>query len=202
MSRYPFATFTFLMVLITFLAIRQSVSVFGPGAPMHVAPGREQIHERPLNGPYFLRTSIAMELARAVELVDDAWRRAILFEEWRMEYTAAQWDLFRASTRTETDLIDARFHVANAEVFTDAMHQNERAIKELVRADLLLQDAQSAVQDFMTDRLHSVRAEIKAAEAKERTEDGTSTVRFETLKQDIDRLIDRLHASESGTLSG
>jgi hypothetical protein len=119
-----------------------------------------------------------------------------------MEYTAAQWDLFRASTRTETDLIDARFHVANAEVFTDAMHQNERAIKELVRADLLLQDAQSAVQDFMTDRLHSVRAEIKAAEAKERTEDGTSTVRFETLKQDIDRLIDRLHASESGTLSG
>jgi hypothetical protein len=69
MSRYPFATFTFLMVLITFLAIRQSVSVFGPGAPMHVAPGREQIHERPLNGPYFLRTSIAMELARAVELL-------------------------------------------------------------------------------------------------------------------------------------
>jgi hypothetical protein len=119
-----------------------------------------------------------------------------------MEYTAAQWDLFRASTRTETDLIDARFHVANAEVFTDAMHQNERAIKELVRADLLLQDAQSGVQDFMTDRLHSVRAEIKAAEAKERTEDGASTVRFETRKQDLDRLIDRLHASESGTLSG
>jgi hypothetical protein len=202
MSRYPFASFTFLTVLITFLAIRQSVIVFGPGAAAHVAPGREQIHERPWNGPYFLRASVAMELGRAAELVDDAWRRAILFEEWRMEYTAAQWDLFRASTRTESDLIDARFHVANAEVFTDAMHQNERAIKELVRADLLLQDAESAAQDFMMDRLHSVRAEIKAVEAKEQTEDGPSTVRFETLKQDIDRLIDGLHASAAGTFSG
>jgi hypothetical protein len=197
MSRYPFASFTFLMVLITFLAIRQSVSVFGPDAPIHVAPAGEKIHELPLSGAFFPRASIAMELGRAAEFVDDAWRRAILFEEWRMDYTAAQWDLFRASTRVETDLIDARFHVANAEVFTDAMHQSDRAINELVRADSLLQDAQSGAQDFMTDRLHSVRAEIKAAEARERTEDGTSTVRFETLKREIDRLIDRLHVSES-----
>jgi hypothetical protein len=51
----------------------------------------------------------------------------------------------------------------------------------------------TAVQTFMTARLHSVRVEIEAAEAKERIDDGTFTVRFETIEHDIDSL----HASES-----
>ena len=197
MSRYPLASFTFLTLLITFLAIRQSVGVFGPGAPMDVASAGEEIHKLPLSYPFFAPASMTTALGRVAELVDEAWRRAILFEEWQMDYTASEWDLFRASTRAETDLIDARFHVANAEVFGDAMHQNDRAIKELGRADLLLQDAQATGQAVMTAGLHSVRAEIEAAEAKERTVDETSAVPFETIKHDIDRLIDSLHASKS-----
>jgi hypothetical protein len=41
--------------------------------------------------------------------------------------------VFRASSPAENDLIEARFHVANAEVFTEAMSENARAIKELAR---------------------------------------------------------------------
>ena len=197
MSRYPLATFTFLMVLITFLAIRQSVGVFGSGGHIALDPEEEMDYKLSLNRAFLPPASVTKELGRAAELVDEAWRRAILFEKWQMDYTASQYDILRATTRAETDLIGARFHVANAEVFTDAMHQNERAIKELGRADLLLQDAQTTVEFFMTPALHSVRVEIEAAEANERTDAALSTVRFETIRHDIDLLIDTLHASKS-----
>ena len=57
-----------------------------------------------------------------------------VFNEWLMEYNTSQWELFRALSPAETDLIEARFHVANAEVFTDGISENDRAIKELDRA--------------------------------------------------------------------
>ena len=87
--------------------------------------------------------------------------------------------------------------MANAEVFTEGMSENDRAIKELDRAAKSLQAVQTLVRDNLAPEVTTIRAEITAAELNEQTEDPFSTIPFETIKANLDHLIEIVRVSKT-----
>jgi hypothetical protein len=124
-----------------------------------------------------------------VAYLSDLWRRGMVLKEWTIEANAFQWELFRASSPAETDLLDARFHVANAEVFTEAMPGNVRAIRELDRAEASLKAAEIIVEPRLIGQMKTIDDEITTVETREQSEDAFSTMPFENIKAHLDHLI-------------
>jgi hypothetical protein len=187
MWRYPFVNLCFVVVVVIVLALQHSAPLFGP-----------KMHDPWMwDGEYLERLHTPATLDRAAAFLDDAWHRGMVFKEWLMEYNASQWEIFNASSPAETDLLEAKFHVANAEVFTDAMGENDRALKELVRAETSLQAAQTIVRASLATQLTTIRKEIAAAENSEQSADDSSTVPFEAIKTELDHLLGILRVSKT-----
>ena len=182
MWRYAFLNLCFVLLVITLLSIQDSATVFGPGRDQWEGYVFTLDGESP-------RSRVPAEFSRAAAFLNDTWRRGKIFNEWLMEYKASQWEIFRASSPAETDLLDARFHVANAEVFTEAMSETDRAIKELDRATMSLQEVQTLVKPDLARQLTNISAEITATEMNEQKGDTITSVPFETIKADLDHLI-------------
>ena len=201
MWRYPFLNLCFVILVITILALQHSVTVFGPTAHSRGVTASDQSprYDFTLDGESPRSSSAPADFNRAAAFLNDAWQRGKVLNEWLMEYNTSQWELFRASSPVETDLIEARFHVANAQVFTEAMSENDRAIKELDRAATSLKDVQTLVKDNLAPQLTTLRAEITAAELNEETENGRSPVPvpFETIKANLDHLIEIVRVSNA-----
>lgn len=132
---------------------------------------------------------------RAATFFGRAWHRSMAFEEWWLDYSASQWELSNASSPVESDLLEARFHVANAEVLTDALSENDRAMKELARAETSLDAARAIADRNVGPQLSAVSKEIAPAETHEQTQDAASTVPLEAIKADLDHLIALLRLS-------
>ena len=135
---------------------------------------------------YFSRSG---RLRPAAAYLYDMWRRGMVLKEWTIEYNAFRWEILRASSPAESDLLDARFHVANAEVFTEALSKSTRAIRELDRAEISLRAAETLVKPSLARQVKTIDDEITAAETHEQAEDTFSTMPFETIKVHLDHLI-------------
>lgn len=195
MRKDPFLNFGFLMLVLIFFTVQHSTTLLGLAAQNGTLSGSEDSQRSE-----FIRDAAAHAPAtvnRATELLNQTWRRVKIFDEWVMEYNTSQWELFRASNPAESDLLRARFYVANAEVFTEAVSENTRAIRELTRAESSLLAAQPLVGPNLTPQLKSIEQEITAAESNERTSSASSAVPFETIKADLDRLIEMLRFSKT-----
>ena len=187
MSRYPFLNFGFVILVIILFALQHSGRILAPGAYDGAAGGdRSDLSES---------FRAAANLSRSAAFANETWQRGIVIKQWLMEYKTTEWEVFTATGPAESDLLEARFHVANAAVFTQAMRDKERAIKELVRAETSLEAARTIIKAGLVPQLSTIREEITAAETHEQTEDSYSTVRFETIKTDLDHLIERVRAS-------
>lgn len=197
MWRYPFFNLCFVILVITLLSIQHSAAVFGPAAHIRLAARDDYSEENGFTSEGESRRSLRIpaEFSRAAAFLNDTWRRGKVFNEWLMEYNTSQWEILRAASPAETDLLEARFHIANAEVFTDAMSESDRAIKELDRAATSLQEVQTLVKPNLVPQLTTLSAEITTAEMREQRGDVVSTAPFETIKADLDHLIEVLHVS-------
>lgn len=184
MWKGPFVNFYFFVLLLSLVAIQHTNYLHGfvPDDGDAGASGSD-ISRRLPNAP---------ALRHAAEFIDQAWLRTVVFKEWWMEYNASRWEMLNASTPAESDLLEARFHVANAEVFTDAMNEQDRAMKELARAATSLEAAERLVTPHLAPQLTSVRKEIVAAESS-----NPAIEPFEAIKSDLDRLIERLRLSHT-----
>jgi hypothetical protein len=140
--------------------------------------------------------SPAAGFAKAAHLVEDFWRRGVLVKEWLMEYKLSQWEILSTRGPAETDLLEARFHVANAELFTAALGESDRAVKELVRAETAVESVQSLVQGKLMPRVTAIRDEIVAMEAGEKSSPIDSAAPFEVIKTDLDHLITLVRSSQ------
>jgi hypothetical protein len=186
MSRNPFLNLCFVILVITVVSIQHSVSVFGPRVTDADTWHRYSVHpgfSRYFQGP--------ANFGNAAAFFTDFWRRGLVFKEWWMEYNASQWEMFNASSPAESDLLEARFHVVNAEVFTDAMSEKDRALAELARAENSIEAARKVVKTDLSSQWTTIKEELTAAEKKEQ-EGAISNVAFEMIKSDLDRLIERL----------
>jgi hypothetical protein len=167
MWRYTVLYLCFVFLFVALLAQQHSFSVYGPTAHsdgMTYSPsptfGRESDAESPGN----LRAPA--DFSRAMAYLYDMWHRAMVLKEWTIENNAFRWEILRASSPAERDLLDARFHVANAEVFTEAMSKNARAIRELDRAETSLKAAEALVEPGLASQVKTIDDEITAAETQ------------------------------------
>ena len=198
MWRYRFLNLCFVILLITFLALQYSETVFGPSAHTIAVTDSDssQGSDSIATGQSSSRLRAQAELSRAGALLYDIWLRGMAIREWLMEYNTFRWEIFSASSPAETELLEARFHVANAEVFTEATHENERAIKELARAETSLQAVETLVLRRLAPQLTTIKAEIAVVETHEQTEEAFSTMPFQTIKVDLDRLIEIVRSAQ------
>jgi hypothetical protein len=198
MWRHPFLNLCFAVLALTLFAIQHSVTVFGPNTYGRAVTSSDQSQRSAftLGGESPKSARAPADFSRAAAFLHGIWHRGKVFNEWLMEYNTSQWELFRASSPAETDLIEARFHVANAEVFTEGMSENDRAIKELDRAATSLQAVETLVKHNLAPEVTTIKAEITAAELNEQTETTSSTVSFETIKANLDHLIEIVRVSK------
>ena len=136
------------------------------------------------------------EMDGAVSFLETSWRRAMVMREWLLEFNSSQWEIFNAANPAETDLLEARFHVSNAEVLADAMSENDRAVTELARAQKSLHAVESLIDRRLDPQLNTLETEIIAAEQNQ-ADVALSAVPFENMKTELDHLIQTVRASET-----
>jgi hypothetical protein len=196
MWRDPFLNFCFVVLLMMMFALQHSPGLFGSNrhgggvADIDLPDSYPETFDAGLTG----RSRAPVMFRRTATFFDNLWDRTVVVEEWWMDYTAWQWQRFDASSPAESDLVEARFHVATAEVFTDLMTKNARAIKELARAETSLNAARTSAGAKFALRLSTIRKEIAATETREENQEALSTAPFETIKADLDDLIAMLRS--------
>jgi hypothetical protein len=193
--RLPLLNFLFVLVLITFLALQHSASVFAPAETRN-----EFISYDPYHGRFYAESDQAWSgirlvsgLGTALGHLSDLWQRSMIMKEWLLEYQTTYWERIDAPRGAENDLVEARFHVANAEVFGAAMGEQQRAKIELDRADRYLQKSVPLVADNTLPALEAIRKELSAAEMDLEMTDPKTQTRDERIKADLDRVINSLH---------
>jgi len=186
MWNQSFFNFCFLMLLLTVLAAHQPFALVA--RTPDVDPDADDQISSPIVRP--------AEVRDAMSFLEKTWRRAMVMREWLMEYNSSQWEIFNAANPAETDLLEARFHVSNAEVLAAAMSENDRAAKELARAENSLETVQALVNRSLAPRLKTLENEITAAERSE-ADPTFSDLPFETIKTNLDHLIQTMRAPQT-----
>jgi hypothetical protein len=198
MWRLPLLNFLFVLVLITFLALQHSASVFAPAETRY-----EPISYDPYHGRFHAESDQAWTgihlvggLGTALGHLNDLWQRSMIMKEWLLEYQTTYWKRIDAARGAESDLVEARFHVANAEVFGAAMGEQQRAKIEFARADRYLQKALPVVGVSTLLALEAIRNELTAAEMDLKMTDPKTQTGDERIKADLDRVINSLHGKQ------
>jgi hypothetical protein len=136
-------------------------------------------------------------IANASEYLDNAFQRGRIFTDWVMEYNTTSWQRSQSSSQGETDLVEARFHIANAEVYREAMRRSQQATVELTQAENFVRAAEPLLNSRIATELTAVRQRIENAEARNQADQSSQMTRFESIKEDLHQLIDELHAANS-----
>ena len=195
MWRVPLLNFFFVLVLITFLALQHSASVFAPAETRY-----EPVSNGSYRGRFYAASDQAWSgirlvsgLGTALGHLSDLWQRSMIMKQWLLENQTSYWERIDAAPGAENDLVEARFHVANAEVLGAATGEKQRAKIELDRADRYLQKAVPLVADNTLPALEAIRKELSAAEMDLEMTDPKTQTRDERIKTDLDRAINSLH---------
>lgn len=184
MSRLPVLNLIFLLILITVLAIHHSATVLAPDKS-----ALERVSYEP-GGPN--DGSWGAKVQIAVDYLGSLWGRALIIKQWTLEYRAASLTSMFAPRGAESDLAEARFHVANAEVFSSATGEIQKAETELDRADDYLQKAIPLVAAKLRPTLNAIRQEVSEAKLELQSADPESES-DEQIKVDLDWAIAALH---------
>jgi len=184
MWNQSFFNFCFLMLLLTVLAAH------------HPLIGQNSDIDLDSDGQISSTIVRPAELSNAMSFFEKTWLRAMLMREWMLEYNSSEWEIFNATNPAETDLLEARFHVGNAEVLADAMSENDRAATELARAQNSLEAVQALGDRRLDPQLKTVETEITAAQRSE-ADSAFPNVPFETIKTNLDHLIQTVRASQT-----
>ena len=181
-----FCNFCFLMLMLTVLAAHEPFALQTRTSDLDLDTD-DQVSS-PIIRP--------AQVNDALNFFEKTWRRAMIMREWLLEYNSSQWEIFNAANPAETDLIEARFHVSNAEVFAAAMSENDRAVKELARAESSLEAVQALVNGSLAPELKTLESEITAAE-RGKADPAFSNIPFTTIKTNLDHLIQIVRSSQA-----
>ena len=127
------------------------------------------------------------------DYLNSLWQRAMIMRQWRVEYDTANWGKVHAKSGAEDDLIEARFHVANAEVFGVALVKKHRAKIELDSADRYLQKALPLVTQDLMPILKAIEKKVNDAKTDLGTANPDAEASDEQIKTDLDWAIASLH---------
>ena len=143
--------------------------------------------------------SSLIDTVPGMSMIDDLngfWQRAMIMRQWIDEYETANWGKAHAASGAEDDLIEARFHVATAEVFAVALAKKQRAEVELASAERYLRKALPLVRQEMAPILEAIEKELADAKTGLETTDPDAEASDEQIKIDLDWAIASLHGEQ------
>jgi hypothetical protein len=192
MWKFPFVNLCFALFLTALFAARDAVSVIDSSENGYVLAnsGAQSNHSNSMFEHSWADTLPGMSI---IDYVNDLWQRAMIMRQWILEYETTYWGKVHAMSGAEDDLVEARFHVANAEVFGVALVKKQRARVELDRADDYLQKALPLVAQDMMPVLKAIEKELTDAKTELETVDPDTEASDEQIKTDLDWAIASLH---------
>jgi hypothetical protein len=164
----------FMLVLITILALQRSAAVFAP-----VDLENE--------------TVLGDEFRTVITNLTQLARRSTIIKDWYLENQTSSWERMRLAPAVETDLFEARFHVANAEAVSAATGDTRWIESELDRADGYLQSALKTIANDLRPFVRAIRIELADAKLEIEEDSPDTDIRDEQIKTDMDWLIDAVH---------
>jgi hypothetical protein len=169
----------FVLIVITVVALQHSAAIFAPG-------------ENAIELANYVPVQLRDESKTGLDYLGDLWQRAMILKQWMVEYQLTSWETMLAPRGAESELLEARFHVANAEAYGSATGDMQKAQNELDRADRYLQKALPLVADKMQPALNAIRKELSNAkmDLSMAEPDAASD---EQIKVDLDWVIGSLH---------
>ena len=188
MWRLPILNLCFLLILITILTLQHSAAVF---APFERSDGSGD----PPLGAHRVRGNASSDngLWTALDYLSELGQRSRIIKDWYLENRTPSWDRRRAAPGVENDLLEARFHVANAAALSAATSDRHRTTTELDRADKCLQKAMGGVGEHLRPFVSAVRGELTQAKRELDTGDPDTDTRDEQIKIDLDAVLQALH---------
>jgi hypothetical protein len=188
MWKLPFLNLCFVLLLTTFLTMQHSVT--GPNSRyVFVDYAREQSRSHPAFVPAWNDSPPNDALRISIAYIGNLLQRSMIIREWMLESETTYWETVGAARSAEADLVEARFHLANAEVFAAAMGDQQKARIDLERAENYLIMDQPSVEKNALPVLATIKKEIGAARLELESINSENFEHYERLKIDLDRLI-------------
>ena len=122
-------------------------------------------------------------------------QRTEILAEWPLESNTVQWSEYYATTPVEKDLIAARFHVENAEVYGWALKNQQKTMAELNKAERFVQDARPLIKNPALITIDTVASELEMMKTDAAGEGAGRPANYETVKKDLDRVIRWVHTA-------
>jgi len=193
MWRQRILNLTFIVLLLTMLTARELVLVTQPPeddlseSGQSMAQGRNSFMR--LNLDYM--GQLSAPLAPIARALAELWQRTQVLAEWPIENNITQWEKFYASTFVEKELIEARFHVENAEVYEWSIENPQKTVTELNRAERFLDDARASTNKKpVLATIQRVTKELETMEADATGKGASQPANYESVKTDLDHVID------------
>lgn len=117
------------------------------------------------------------------------WERSDSLVERTLDYNTAAWDKFQSTNPASPDLIQAKLHVAYADSYEFTTGDKQKAEMELAKAESYLTKAEAQMSDPAKPKLDAIDKELSAAKAEVGKNDTEQKPRYETIRDDLARLI-------------
>jgi len=117
------------------------------------------------------------------------WERSDSLVERTLDYNTAAWDKFQSTNPASPDLIQAKLHVAYADSYEFTTGDKQKAEMELAKAESYLTKAEAQMSDPAKPKLDAIDKELSAAKAEVGKNDTEQRTRYETIRDDLARLI-------------
>jgi hypothetical protein len=195
MWKVPFLNLCFVLLVITLLAVQHSVSVFGPldySYPL-ADYALSETSSHALSSTAWKESGLGNGLWSTIGNMSDLWQRSLMIREWLLECETTYWERVQAVSGAQGDLVEAKFHVANAEIFAVALGQNKRARDELNRAESSLVEAQPLLEEKIRPSLEAIGKELETIKSGLGAMSAENSTRFEKIKSQLDLLIEPRH---------
>jgi hypothetical protein len=117
------------------------------------------------------------------------WERSDSLVERTLNYNTAAWDKFQSTSPASPDLIQAKLHVEYADSYEFTNADKQQAGMELAKAESYLKKAQAQMSDPAKPKLEAIDQELSVAKAEVGNNDTEQRARYETIRDDLARLI-------------
>ena len=121
--------------------------------------------------------------------IEGLWERSDSLVERALDYNTAEWDKFQSTNPASPVLIQAKLHVAYADSYEFTTGDEQKAGMELAKAESYLKKAKAQMSDPAKPKLDAINKVLSAAKAEVGKNDTEQKARYETIQDDLARLI-------------
>jgi hypothetical protein len=193
MWRQRFLNLTFIVLLLTMLTARELVLVTQPPQDelMELSEGASQVRATFIRFNVGYISQLYPPFTRIGRKLAQLRQRTQILAEWPIESNTTQWEKYYASTMVEKELIEARFHVENAEVYEWSIENRQKTVAELNKAERFLDDARGSLNKKpVLATIERVTKELETMEADTIGKRASQPANYESIKTDLDHVID------------